>query len=109
MRSDLVFTAVKQVSNRFLLVKALAKATRGLHKPGTRFEDTTNDVLRHFGRPISIAQRTAAPIAAGILAHRSRPLAAITHQSNRLNGPAVLESRHSLSEVLRLSGNWAEV
>jgi hypothetical protein len=109
MRSDLVFIAVKQVSNRFLLVKALAKATRGFHKSGARFEDTTNDVLRHFGRPKSIAQRSAVPIAAGVPTHRGRPLAAITNRSNRLNVPAVLESPHSLTGVLQLTGNWVEV
>jgi hypothetical protein len=31
MRLDLVFGAMKQVSNRFLLAKVLAKATRALH------------------------------------------------------------------------------
>jgi hypothetical protein len=36
MRSDLVFGSIKQVSNRLLLAKALAKATRGFHKHGTR-------------------------------------------------------------------------
>jgi hypothetical protein len=49
MRSDLVFGATKQISNRFLLANTLATAARGLHKRGTRIQDTTNDVLIRFG------------------------------------------------------------
>jgi hypothetical protein len=109
MRSDLVFGAMKQVSNRFLLAKVLAKATREFHKPGARVEDTTNDVLVRCGCANPIAQRDTAPIAADIPTRRSRPRAAITHQSKRPNVPAVLDGPHSLPEALRLSGHWAEV
>lgn len=73
MRSELVFGATKQVPNRFLLVRTLAKATRGLHRSGTRIEDTADDALRRFGCANPIAQTDAVPIAANILAHRSRP------------------------------------
>jgi hypothetical protein len=59
MRSDLVFGAMKQVSNRFLIAKALAKATRGFHKPGTRIEDTTNDVSIRFDGANPIAHGDA--------------------------------------------------
>jgi hypothetical protein len=104
MRSNLVFVAMKQVPNRFLLAEALAKATRGLHKPGSRIEDTTNDVLTRFGWANPIAQGDAFPISSNIPMHYSRP-PAITHQSNRLNAPAVLESPHFLPEALQLSGN----
>jgi hypothetical protein len=50
MRSDLVFAAMAQVSNRYMLTKLAAKATRKLHRPNTRIEDTTNDVLTRFIR-----------------------------------------------------------
>jgi hypothetical protein len=50
MRSELIFGAIAHVSNRFLLTKLLAKATRAMHAPGTRIENTTNDVLARFGR-----------------------------------------------------------
>ena len=73
MRSDLVFGAIKQVSNRFLLVRTLAKATRGLHKSGTRIEDTTDVALIRFGCANPIARTDAVPIAANIPAHHSRP------------------------------------
>jgi len=48
MRSELVSGALKQVSNRYLLTKLLATATRGFHRPGTRIQDTMNDVLVRF-------------------------------------------------------------
>ncbi|MGA2570357.1 MAG: DNA-directed RNA polymerase subunit omega [Terracidiphilus sp.] len=48
MRSDLVFRALSQVSNRYQLCQLASKATRKLHKPNTRLQDTTNDVLSRF-------------------------------------------------------------
>jgi hypothetical protein len=48
MRSDLVFRALSQVSNRYRLCQLASKATRKLHKPNTRLQDTTNDVLIRF-------------------------------------------------------------
>ena len=48
MRSDLVFGALNQVSNRYRLCQLASKATRKLHKPNTRLQDTTNEVLSRF-------------------------------------------------------------
>ena len=48
MRSDLVFGALCQVSNRYQLCQLASKATRKLHKPNTRLQDTTNEVLVRF-------------------------------------------------------------
>jgi hypothetical protein len=48
MRSDLVFGALSHVSNRYQLCQLASKATRKLHKPNTRLQDTTNDVLCRF-------------------------------------------------------------
>ena len=45
MRSDLVFGALSHVSNRYQLCQLASKATRKLHKPNTRLQDTTNAVL----------------------------------------------------------------
>jgi hypothetical protein len=55
MRSDLVFGAMGNVTSRYLLTKLASKAVRGLHKPGVRIEDTTNDVLARFSRANPIA------------------------------------------------------
>jgi hypothetical protein len=48
MRSDLVFGALSHVSNRDQLCQLASKATRKLHKPNTRLQDTTNEVLVRF-------------------------------------------------------------
>src|SRR5450759_5352476 len=48
MRSDLIFGALTHVNNRYQLCQLAAKATRKLHKPNTRLQDTTNEVLDRF-------------------------------------------------------------
>jgi hypothetical protein len=48
MRSDLVFGALSHVSNRYQLCQLAAKATRKLHRPNTRVQDTTNEVFSRF-------------------------------------------------------------
>ncbi len=48
MRSDLVFGALAHVSNRYQLSQLASKATRKLHKPNTRLQDTANEVLARF-------------------------------------------------------------
>jgi hypothetical protein len=55
MRSDLVFDAMGSVPNRYFLTKLASKAVRGMHKPGGRIADTTNDVLARFSHAYSIA------------------------------------------------------
>ena len=48
MRSNLVFGAMGNVPNRYLLTRLASKAVRAMHKPGVRIEVTTNDVLACF-------------------------------------------------------------
>jgi hypothetical protein len=48
MRSDLIFGALTHVQNRYQLCQLASKATRKLHKPNTRLQDTTNEVLERF-------------------------------------------------------------
>jgi hypothetical protein len=62
MRSDLVFGALSHVSNRYQLCQLASKATRKLHKPNTRLQDTTNEVLDRFRttNPGSLAPVSAA-------------------------------------------------
>ncbi|MGA2809281.1 MAG: DNA-directed RNA polymerase subunit omega [Terracidiphilus sp.] len=48
MRSDLVFGALSHVSNRYQLCQLASKATRRLHKPNTRLQDTANEVFARF-------------------------------------------------------------
>ncbi|HUB29142.1 MAG TPA: hypothetical protein VL967_05565 [Terracidiphilus sp.] len=60
MRSDLVFGALSHVSNRYQLCQLASKATRKLHKPNTRLQDTTNEVLVRFHStdPAHVAKTT---------------------------------------------------
>ena len=48
MRADLTFMALAHESNRYLLTQLIAKATRKLHRPNTRLQDTMNDVFELF-------------------------------------------------------------
>jgi len=49
MRADLTFMALTYESNRFLLSRLIAKATRKLHRPNTRVQDTMNGAFEWFG------------------------------------------------------------
>ena len=64
MRSDLVFGALAHVSNRYQLCQLASKATRKLHKPNTRLQDTTNEVLCRFNHtnPTSVAPAQASAV-----------------------------------------------
>jgi hypothetical protein len=48
MRADLTLMALAHESNRYLLTQLIAKATRKLHRPNTRLQDTMNDVFEWF-------------------------------------------------------------
>ncbi len=61
MRSDLIFGALAHLENRYQLCQLASKATRKLHRPNTRLQDTTNEVLTRFQQKnpaakISVAQ-----------------------------------------------------
>jgi hypothetical protein len=49
MRAELTFMALTHESNRYLLTRLIAKATRKMHRPNTRLQDTMNDALERFG------------------------------------------------------------
>jgi hypothetical protein len=63
MRSDLIFGALTHVTNRYELCQLASKATRKLHKPNTRLQDTTNEVLDRFKDtvPMDVAAIPSAP------------------------------------------------
>jgi hypothetical protein len=71
MRSDKVFEALHTLQNRYMLCQLASKATRKFHKPSTRIQDTTNEVLNRIAgserddiltepKNVSEAQRRAA-------------------------------------------------
>ncbi len=70
MRSDLVFGALSHVSNRYQLCQLASKATRKLHKPTTRLQDTTNEVLSHFHGSNPAAITPALPVASAPVQQR---------------------------------------
>jgi hypothetical protein len=74
MRSDLVFGALSHVSNRYQLCQLASKATRKLHKPNTRLQDTTNEVLGRFQTTNPGAEK--APEEAPVAQHIERRRAA---------------------------------
>jgi hypothetical protein len=74
MRSELIFGALTHVSNRYQLCQLASKATRKLHKPNTRLQDTMNDVLVRF--------RDSSPAAASAAA-RQEPVAISQQQQRR--------------------------
>lgn len=45
MRSELVYQAQRHIPNRYLLTRVVTAATRRFHRPNTRLEETTNEVL----------------------------------------------------------------
>jgi hypothetical protein len=50
MRAELTVLALAHEPNRYLLTRLVAKATRKLHRPNTRLQDTMNDALERLGR-----------------------------------------------------------
>jgi len=60
MRAESTFLALAHESNRYLLTRLIATATRKLHRPDTRLQDTMNDVFEWFGCSQPRADRRAA-------------------------------------------------
>jgi len=81
MRSELVFVAMKQVSNRFLLAGIIEKATRNFHRPGARIEDTTNDVIVRCGRANPIADENPVRTPTIHESGRIKPRPAVVHRA----------------------------
>jgi hypothetical protein len=92
MRSDLVFGAIKQVSNRFLLAKGLAKATRAFHRPGTSIEDTIIDVLVRCGSANPIAGENAVRNSTTVGSRLGRQRPVVVHRAGIFTVPPVGES-----------------
>jgi hypothetical protein len=69
MRSDLVFGALSHVKNRYQLCQLASRATRKLHKPNTRVQETMNDVLVRFheSNPAAENSSTLAAVPAVVL------------------------------------------
>jgi hypothetical protein len=104
MRSDLVFGAMGNVSNRYLLTKLASKAIRGMHKPGVQIEDTINDVLVRFScdNPIACKQALREPLTVPLCAKMTRPV--LPHKSKVVALPPAREKADPLWEATRALG-----
>jgi hypothetical protein len=49
MRAELTFKAFARNSNRYLLCRLAASATRKLHRPNSRIQETMNEALDYLG------------------------------------------------------------
>ena len=72
MRSDLIFGALTHVTNRYQLCQLAAKATRKLHKPNTRLQDTTNEVLDRFKDTVPMNDGTSPKVEKIVLTDHRR-------------------------------------
>lgn len=70
MRSDLIFGALTHVNNRYELCQLASKATRKLHKPNTRLQDTTNEVLDRFKDTVPMDAEAEPAVQSVSLDHR---------------------------------------
>jgi len=63
LRSSLVFDAGVKIENRFLLASTVMRATKKLHIPSTRTEDTINLVFANVaeGKPVHAPLPAIAP------------------------------------------------
>jgi hypothetical protein len=99
MRSDLVFRAMANVPNRYQLSQLAAKAARKLHKPGTRLQETANDVLERFSRsnPIGAEQPLRERHVVQLRPKGTRPVR--LHKSEVVSLPPVKENSDPLWET----------
>jgi hypothetical protein len=81
MRSQLTFDAMKHVPSRFLLAKLTAMATRRFHRPGTRVQETTNEVLERFTHANPLAEKRAAAKQSRAHRHAGKVPRAVPHNS----------------------------
>lgn len=65
MRAELIFKALARESNRFLLCGVAAAATRKLHRPNTRVQETMNDAFERLGGSrLTVAASVPEPVSA---------------------------------------------
>ena len=48
IRSNIIFGTLHTLPNRYMLCQLASKATRKFHKPNTRIQETTNEVLNRI-------------------------------------------------------------
>jgi len=104
VRSDLVFGAMGNVSNRYLLAKLASKAVRAMHRPGVRVQDTANEVLVRFSRanPIGCNKRPPEPMVVSLRTEMMPPV--ISHKSKVVMLSPAREESNPLWKAQRVLG-----
>jgi hypothetical protein len=104
MRSDLVFGAMTNVPNRYLLTMLASKAARKLHRPGVRIEDTVDDILVRFSTatPIGCKRALREPLLVQLRPKMTRPV--IPHKFEVVPLPPARENSNPLWEAARVLG-----
>jgi hypothetical protein len=104
MRSDLVFRAMTNVANRYLLSQLASKAARELHRPGARMQDTANYVLARFSRSNPIgSERASRKLLVGPSRHQIT-FPVIPLKSEVVTLPSANEHSSALWEAARVLG-----
>jgi hypothetical protein len=104
VRSDLVFGAMANVSNPYLLSQLASKAARKLHKSGARMQDTTNDVLLRFSRSTPNGCGQALPQRPVVPFHSNETRRIVPHKSEVAPLPPVRQISNPLWEAARVLG-----
>jgi hypothetical protein len=104
MRSNLVFGAMANVPNRYLLSQLASKAARALHKPGTRMQDTTNDVLARFSRSNPVGSARTSRVSQMSPLHPQETLPVISHKPEVAKLIPARERSNPLWEAARALG-----
>lgn len=85
MRDELVFKASVCIPNRYRLCRMVALASRKLHRPMNRMEDTVNTALRYVNRSCSTSflPKTIIPTYASGLREtfEKAPTVLVTHRN----------------------------
>jgi hypothetical protein len=103
MRSDLVFGATANVSNRYVLSQLASKAARKLHRSGTRMQDTANDVLVRFSRENPLGGEQPLP-QRPVVQLRPMTLPSAAHKPKVVALASPMESSDPLWETARVLG-----
>ena len=99
MRSDLVFGAMTNVSNRYLLSQLASKAARKLHRSGSRLQDTTNDVLVRFSLADPIGREPVLRVGLQVRLHPITTRQAIPNKARAVTLPPARKSPNPVWEA----------
>src|ERR1700733_8495712 len=106
MRSDLIYGALTHISNRYQLCQLASKATRKLHKPNTRLQDTTNEVLVRFHEASPMGMNGDVKVASEQVSQQRRPASARPFAAaSRLTVPATPFLNYTLPSIIDLPPN----